>query len=129
MILFINACVRQGSRTKMLADHLLSLRNEPFEEVRLDALTFPAVDRDFLIKRDRLIQEAYRTLRLISFFTVGEDEVRAWTLHEGDDAVTAAGKIHTDLARGFIRAETVRCEELIAKGSHAACREAGTLRL
>lgn len=79
--------------------------------------------------RDRLIQEAYRTLRLISFFTVGEDEVRAWTLHEGDDAVTAAGKIHTDLARGFIRAETVRCEELIAKGSHAACREAGTLRL
>ena len=56
MILFINACVRQGSRTKMLADHLLSLRNEPFEEVRLDALTFPAVDRDFLIRRDRLIQ-------------------------------------------------------------------------
>jgi hypothetical protein len=79
--------------------------------------------------RDRLIQAAYRTLNLISFFTVGPDEVRAWTLHKGDDAVTAAGKIHSDLARGFIRAETVASEVLLEKGSHAACREAGVLRL
>lgn len=79
--------------------------------------------------RIRLIQTAYRTLNLISFFTVGEDEVRAWTIRRGDNAVTAAGKIHTDLARGFIRAETVTSEILIEKKTHAACREAGLLRL
>ena len=79
--------------------------------------------------RERLIQAAYRTLKLISFFTVGPDEVRAWTIHEGDDAVTAAGKIHTDFARGFIRAETVSAETLLEHKSHAACRELGLLRL
>lgn len=79
--------------------------------------------------RTRLIQAAYHTLNLISFFTVGEDEVRAWTIRRGDHAVTAAGKIHTDLARGFIRAETVSAEILIEKKTHAACREAGLLRL
>ena len=79
--------------------------------------------------RIRLIQAAYHTLNLISFFTVGEDEVRAWTLRRGDNAVTAAGKIHTDLARGFIRAETVDSATLIAKRTQAACREAGQLRL
>ena len=60
---------------------------------------------------------------------MGEDEVRAWTIRRGDNAVTAAGKIHTDLARGFIRAETVSAEILIEKKTHAACREAGLLRL
>jgi ribosome-binding ATPase len=79
--------------------------------------------------RTRLIPAAYRTLDLISFFTVGPDEVRAWTIRRGDNAVTAAGKIHTDLARGFIRAETVRSEILIEKRTLAACREAGVLRL
>lgn len=79
--------------------------------------------------RTRLIQAAYQTLNLISFFTVGEDEVRAWTLRRGDNAETAAGKIHTDLARGFIRAETVDAPTLIEKKTHAACREAGKLRL
>ncbi|MGD9612852.1 MAG: DUF933 domain-containing protein [Kiritimatiellia bacterium] len=79
--------------------------------------------------RNRLIRTAYHTLNLISFFTVGEDEVRAWTIRRGDNAVTAAGKIHTDLARGFIRAETVASEILIEKKTHAACREAGLLRL
>lgn len=79
--------------------------------------------------RNRLIQAAYETLNLISFFTVGEDEVRAWTIRNGDTAVTAAGKIHTDLARGFIRAETVESATLIEKQTLAACREAGQLRL
>ncbi len=79
--------------------------------------------------RTRLIQTAYHTLNLISFFTVGEDEVRAWTIRRGDHAVTAAGKVHTDLARGFIRAETVSSEILLDKKSLAACREAGLLRL
>ena len=79
--------------------------------------------------RTRLIQTAYHTLNLISFFTVGEDEVRAWTIRRGDNAVMAAGKIHTDLARGFIRAETVTSEILIEKKALAACRETGQLRL
>lgn len=79
--------------------------------------------------RNRLIQSAYRALRLISFFTVGEDEVRAWTLREGDPAKTAAGKIHSDIERGFIRAETVEAETLLAAGAWARCREQGTLRL
>lgn len=79
--------------------------------------------------RIRLIQTAYQTLDLISFFTVGPDEVRAWTIRRGDTAVIAAGKIHSDLARGFIRAETVGSDVLLAHKTHAACREAGLLRL
>ncbi len=77
----------------------------------------------------RLIQSAYNTLNLSSFFTVGPDEVRAWTIRRGDAAVIAAGKIHTDLSRGFIRAETVASETLIEHKTLAACRDAGLLRL
>lgn len=80
--------------------------------------------------RDRLIAEAYRTLGLISFFTCGPDEVRAWTLRDGDTALDAAGAIHTDLARGFIRAQVVAYDDYTAHGdSFAKCREAGLLRL
>ena len=79
--------------------------------------------------RIRLIQAAYRLLDLISFFTVGEDEVRAWTIRRGTPAVSAAGKIHTDLEKGFIRAEVVRCEELLKTQSMAACQKNATLRL
>lgn len=79
--------------------------------------------------RARLIQAAYRTLNLISFFTVGPDEVRAWTIRRGTGAQAAAGKVHSDMERGFIRAETVASTDLLAAGSHAACREKGLLRL
>ncbi len=79
--------------------------------------------------RNRLLQGAYRVLDLISFFTVGEDEVRAWPIRRGTPAQTAAGKIHSDIERGFIRAETVCCEELLKTGSLGACREKGTFRL
>ncbi len=80
--------------------------------------------------RDRLIGEAYRLLGLLSFFTTGKDEVRAWTLHVGDTAVDAAGAIHTDLARGFIRAQVVSYNDYIAcDASFAKCREKGVLRL
>ena len=80
--------------------------------------------------RDRLIHEAYRLLGLISFFTSGADEVRAWTLHEGQTAVEAAGTIHSDLARGFIRAQVVSYDDFIANGgSMSACRDKGVLRL
>lgn len=80
--------------------------------------------------RDRLIAEAYRTLGLISFFTCGPDEVRAWTLHDGDNAVDAAGAIHSDLARGFIRAQVVAYDDYTANDdSFAKCRDMGVLRL
>ena len=80
--------------------------------------------------RDRLIHEAYKLLGLISFFTSGSDEVRAWTLREGSTAVDAAGTIHSDLARGFIRAQVVAYDDFIANNaSIAACRDKGVLRL
>lgn len=79
--------------------------------------------------RARLIQSAYRALRLISFFTVGEDEVRAWPIRAGTCARAAAGKIHSDIERGFIRAETVAHDRLLTAGSWAKCREQGALRL
>ena len=80
--------------------------------------------------RDRLIHEAYKLLGLISFFTSGTDEVRAWTLKDGSNAVDAAGTIHSDLARGFIRAQVVAYDDFIANNaSIAQCREKGVLRL
>lgn len=80
--------------------------------------------------RNRLIDEAYRLLGLMSFFTTGKDEVRAWTLREGDRAIDAAGAIHSDLARGFIRAQVVSYNDFIAHdASLVKCREKGVLRL
>jgi GTP-binding protein YchF len=79
--------------------------------------------------RDRFIRASYRLLKLISFLTAGEDEVRAWTITEGTRARKAAGKIHSDIERGFIRAEVVAYEEFIAYGSEAKIKEAGKLRL
>ncbi len=77
---------------------------------------------------DRVISLSYRLLGLISFLTAGPDEVRAWPIPEGSTAVDAAAAIHTDLARGFIRAETVAYEDLIALGSMAEARKHGRLR-
>jgi len=76
----------------------------------------------------RLLQKAYTLLGQISFFTVGEDECRAWSIPEGTPAVKAAGAIHSDFERGFIRAEVVPWDELLACGSLAACRTKGVLR-
>jgi len=78
---------------------------------------------------DRLIQSAYHLLGLMSFLTAGEKEVRAWTIPQGTRAQTAAGTIHSDIERGFIRAEVVSYERLIAAGSTAAARDKGLLRL
>jgi GTP-binding protein YchF len=77
----------------------------------------------------RLIRASYRLLGLISFFTVGEDECRAWTISAGSSALEAAGEIHSDIKRGFIRAEVVKYEDLIAAGSLAEARSRGQLRL
>ena len=79
--------------------------------------------------QDRFNMACYRGLGLVSFFTVGEDEVRAWTIEEGDNAVTAAGKIHTDLARGFIRAEVFPYEDLRELGSEREVKAKGKQRL
>ncbi len=78
--------------------------------------------------RDRFIRAAYALLDLISFLTSGEDECRAWPIHRGTTAHRAAGRIHSDIERGFIRAEVIRFEDLIQFGSEARCREAGKLR-
>ena len=77
---------------------------------------------------DRVIALSYRLLGLISFLTAGPDEVRAWPIRDGSTAVEAAAAIHTDLAKGFIRAETVAYEDLVTLGSMAEARKAGRLR-
>jgi ribosome-binding ATPase YchF (GTP1/OBG family) len=77
----------------------------------------------------RLIRKSYELLGLISFFTAGEDECRAWTVPLGSKAPQAAGAIHSDLEHHFIRAETIRWDQLLDAGSEAAARAKGTLRL
>ena len=79
--------------------------------------------------RERFIRASYRLMDLISFLTAGEDEVRAWTIPQGTVARKAAGKIHSDIERGFIRAEVIAYEDFIALGSETKCKEAGKLRL
>ncbi len=75
-----------------------------------------------------IVTSAYSALDLITFFTTGEDETRAWTVRSGALAPEAAGRIHTDFEQGFIRAETVHTDDLLACGSYAAAREKGKLR-
>ncbi len=77
---------------------------------------------------DKLIKASYSLLGLISFLTTGEDETRAWTIKEGTKAPQAAGKIHTDFERGFIRAEVVHYDTLIENGTMQACKEKGLVR-
>lgn len=79
--------------------------------------------------KDRITMLCYELLGLISFFTVGEDEVRAWTITKGTNAVNASGKIHSDLARGFIRAECFSYEAIIEHGSEKHLKEKGLFRL
>uniref|UniRef100_UPI00242D1679 DUF933 domain-containing protein n=1 Tax=Anaerotruncus colihominis TaxID=169435 RepID=UPI00242D1679 len=77
---------------------------------------------------DRLIKKSYDLLGLISYLTAGKQEVRAWTITKGTKAPQAAGKIHSDFEKGFIRAEIVSFDELMACGSMAAAREKGLVR-
>ena len=78
---------------------------------------------------DKLIAASYRILGLISYLTAGETETRAWTIVKGTKAPQAAGKIHTDFEKGFIRAEVVSYDDLMACGSMAAAKEKGLVRL
>ena len=75
-----------------------------------------------------LVRSAYRLLGLISFLTAGEDEVRAWTIQDGDTAVDAAGAIHSDLAQGFVRAVVMSYGQFLEAGSEAKAREKGWQR-
>jgi ribosome-binding ATPase len=78
---------------------------------------------------NRLIHATYDLMGLFPFFTAGEPEVRAWTIRKGSTAVKAAGEIHSDIEKGFIRAEVVRCEDLLAAGSITVAKEKGQVRL
>ncbi len=78
---------------------------------------------------NKLVRTAYHTLNLHSFFTTGPDETRAWTIHVGDTAPIAAGAIHSDLQRGFIRAEVMSTDDFLKFGSEAAVKEAGKFRI
>jgi ribosome-binding ATPase YchF (GTP1/OBG family) len=90
----------------------------------LEALGLPQLGSD------RVVQAGYRALNLISFLTAGEDEVRAWTITQGTKAPVAAGKIHTDIERGFIRAEVVHYDDLMRdNGSMKTAKEHGHVRL
>jgi len=111
----------------------LTLCAELEEEI---AQLSPAEQADFLLDfglsqpaRDRFIRTAYELLDVITFFTVNENEVHAWTISQGTTALEAAGKIHSDMASGFVRAEVVPFEALDEHGSMATCREAGAVRL
>lgn len=106
-------------------------------QIEMEISRLPDEDRELFMEDlglaesgiDRLARAAYETLGLISFFTVGEDEVRAWTIPAGLDAKGAAGKIHSDLERGFIRAEVTAYDDLAEAGSMNKVKEKGQARL
>ncbi len=117
---------------KMYAAGLVLSASVEAEIAQMDA----ADQKDFLkdlglteSARERFVRTAYGLLDLISFFTVGPDEVRAWPIRRGTKAKQAAGKIHSDLERGFIRAEVMPYEDFIAGGSESALRDSGKLKL
>ena len=97
----------------------------------------PEQDRDLFLEEmglsafglERMIDAAYGLLRLLTFYTVNEKEARAWTVPEGATAYTAAGRIHRDFQRGFIRAEVIPVETFVARGGEQGAREAGEMRL
>jgi len=105
-------------------------------EMELSSLNDPEEEEFFMADmgiqesaRDRLTRLAYGLMGYISFFTVGSDEVRAWNIHEGNTAFDAAGTIHSDLARGFIRAECFTYDDIVARGSEKAIRKKGLMKL
>ena len=112
-----------------MVDHLSAKIEMELGELEPDdAVTFMAELGIAESGLERVIRLSYRLLGLISFLTAGPDEVRAWPVPDGSTAVDAAGAIHTDLAKGFIRAETVSYDDLVSLGSTAEARKAGRLR-
>lgn len=105
-------------------------------DLEMQLVALPEEDREDFLQSfgfespglDRLIHQAYHLLDLITFFTAGPKETRAWTIRRGTTAAKAAGQIHTDFERGFIRAETISYDDYLSAGSEAAARELGVLR-
>jgi len=127
----LSAAVAEWLRAEHLEGLVLSGKIE-MEIAALDAGDRQAFLDDIGLgapARERFITAAYQLLDQISFLTTGEDEVRAWTIKRGTTAVKAAGKIHSDIERGFIRAEVVHYDDFVRYGSEAKCREAGKFRL
>ncbi|HXU10238.1 MAG TPA: redox-regulated ATPase YchF [Blastocatellia bacterium] len=127
--------VSEEVRELATAKHLSAIAMSGKVEMDIAQLA-PDEQREFLQDlgltepaRDRFIRAAYSLLDLISFLTAGEDECRAWSIKRGTTAHKAAGVIHSDIERGFIRAEVTRFEDLVALGSEARCREQGKLKL
>lgn len=114
-----------GNRFAVLCGKLEMELSQMPEEEELEFRVSLGVGVPGLVK---LVQLSYQLLGFISFFTVGEDEVRAWTLAQGAPAVKAAGVIHSDLEKGFIRAEVINWEEMLRCGSMAEARKRGLLR-
>jgi GTP-binding protein YchF len=113
MIIMNNSIEAQIAEMEELADKQLFMEEYSMKE--------PALDR--------LIHSAYKLLNLYTYFTAGVQEVRAWTIQQGWKAPQAAGVIHTDFEKGFIKAEVIAFQDYIQFGSEATCREAGKLRI
>jgi GTP-binding protein YchF len=106
-------------------------------KVEAELVELPPAEREEFLRSmgmsepglNRLVRAGYDLLNLITYFTSGGDECRAWTVHRGDTAPKAAGVIHTDFEKGFIKAEVIRVEDLLELKTDAACREKGKLRI
>jgi GTP-binding protein YchF len=116
----------EGARCVVISGKVEAELSELPEAERLDFLHSLGLAEAGL---NRLVRAGYEMLGLSTFFTVGDDECRAWTIHQGMTAPQAAGTIHTDFERGFIKADVQRWDDLVALGSEAAVRERGLLRI
>ncbi len=117
---------KRGARVVTICGQLEAELSTLPEEERVDYLKGMGLTESGLV---RLTREAYQLLRIMTFFTAGEQESRAWPLLEGTKAPQAAGKIHSDMERGFIRAEVYHYNDLLACGSEAKVKEKGLFRL
>ena len=117
---------RRGARVVTICGQLEAELSSLPESERADFLKEMGLAESGLV---RLTREAYQLLRIVTFFTAGEVESRAWSIVKGTKAPQAAGKIHSDMERGFIRAEVYHYDDLIACGSEAKVKENGLFRL
>ena len=121
---------------EVLEQQAQAIRDEQRSEMEAEIVELDKEEKEMFLSDlgleqsglDRLINECYTLLGLISFLTAGKPEVRAWTIKKGTKAPQAAGKIHTDFERGFIRAEVIAFDDLIACGSMTAAKEKGLVR-
>ena len=117
---------KEGSRVFVICAQIEEEISELDDDEKREYLESLGLEKSGL---ERLITASYDLLGLISYLTAGEKETRAWTITKGTKAPQAAGKIHSDFERGFIRAECINYKELLDAGSYAAAREKGLIRL